>query len=405
MYIQLISGLMLAGIIPAAFAGEPASFSDYAEKLNTHPQRLELLEMAEQQKRTAKSELGLPDPMLGIGINNLPVSSGSFHEDRMTSKTIGVSQDIPNPAWRKAKAAQKNVLAAQTALQADYTTQKLIALFISALAKHQKTTSQIKLAQKQLAHYQSLEGYFQGQIESGRSVYWRFSDVDVEKAITQQRLNDLEAEKAEIEATLVRLVGDVPPAGMARPDIKPQNLTDIAQTYPIRLQEKTSSHARAGVQTAKAAILPDFGLEAGYSQRESINNAGVGDLFSVKARVSIPLWYASNQKPKLDAAKAQQRATTQALEDTRRTWQERLKTLREQIEATGKNIKLLAEKKQSLQEITAATRRMYEAGNGGFDAVLNAQISALDIAHALAEKRAQHISLTAAYNSHFTGGF
>ena len=402
MYIIFILGLIIS---PAAFAGDVATFATYAEKLQNHPERLELLQMAAQQRQTAKGELGLPDPMLGIGVNNLPVSSGSFHEDRMTSKTIGFSQDIPNPAWRKAKAAQRNVLAAQTALQADYTTQKLTALFISTLAKHKKTATQIKLANKQLAHYQSLEDYFQGQIESGRSVYWRFSDVDVEKAITEQRLNDLHAEKTSLEATLVRLVGDVPPAGMALPDIKPKTLTDIAQAYPIRLQEKTSSHARAGVQTAKADIFPDFGLEAGYSQRESINNAGVGDLFSVKAKVSIPLWYASNQKPKLAAAKAQKRAATQALEDTRRSWQEQLKTLRAQIEATGKNIKLLAAKKQSLEDVTAATRRMYEAGNGGLDAVLNAQISTLDIAHALAEKRAQHTSLVATYNSHFTGGF
>lgn len=399
MYIQLFLGL-----IPSALAADALTFEDYAQKLQQHPQRLELLESAQQQRLQAKGELGLPDPMLGIGVNNLPVSSGSFHDDRMTSKTIGISQSIPNPALRRAKSARQNFMADEVLLRADYTTQKLRALLIRTLAAQQKNSAQIKLAEKQLKHYQGLEDYFKGQLESGGGVYWRFAEIDVDKTLVQQRLNDMKAEKKAIEAALLRLVGSVPSSTLNLPDITPAPPGDITQIYPLQMQDKTLAAASAGVRTAKADILPDFGLEAGYMQRESVNNTSLNDMFSVKAKVSIPLWYHSNQKPKLQAAQAEKRAARQTLEDTRRAWQERLSSLRAEIDATRDNIRLLKEKKKSLSEVTAATRRMYEAGNGGLDMVLNAEISTLDIAHALEEKKAAYQALIANYNSHFKGG-
>lgn len=148
MYIHLLSGLLLIGIAPAAFAEEMATFSDYAEKLTAHPQRLELLEQARQERFEAEGELGLPDPVLGIGVNNLPVNSGSFHQERMTGKTIGISQNIPNPSLRKAKAAQGHVMAARTAIRTEYTTQKLKALFVVTVARQQKKRRADKIGGK-----------------------------------------------------------------------------------------------------------------------------------------------------------------------------------------------------------------------------------------------------------------
>lgn len=396
---------LFLGLFPTAFAADTPTFEGYAAKLLQHPQRLELLEAAEQQRLLGKGELGLPDPMLGVGFNNLPVSSTSFHEDRMTSKTVGFSQAIPNPALRKAKAAKQGVLAAKTLLQADYTTQKLKALLVEAVAQQQKNKAQITLAQKQLKHYRSLEDYFKGQLESGGSVYWRFAEIDVDRTLVEQRLNDLEAEKAALEAALIRLVGDVPPTTLPLPPLNPKPLVDITETYPLQLQNKALAVAGESIRTAKADILPDFGLEAAYMQRDSVGNVNVNDLFSVKAKISIPLWYGSNQKPKLAAAQAEKRAAQQTVDDTTRQWTEQLKTLWAKISATEENIQLLKDKKQSLKEITAATRRLYEAGNGGLDMVLGAEISRLDIAHALEEKKAAYHTLVATYNSHFIGGF
>lgn len=261
------------------------------------------------------------------------------------------------------------------------------------------------MAEKQLKHYQSLEDYFKGQLESGGGVYWRFAEVDVDKTLVQQRLNNLKAEEAAINAALERLVGSVPPLSLPLPAMKLMPLEDITRAYPLKLEDKTLAAARAGLRTARADVLPDFGFEAGYMQRESINNIRVGDMFSVKAKISIPLWYSSNQKPKIDAARAKERAADQALEDTRRLWRERLRALRAEITATKDNLKLLKDKRMSLEEVAAATRRLYEAGSGGLDMMLNAEISALDIAHALEEETARYRTLVATYNSYFTGGF
>src|SRR3546814_259718 len=68
-------------------------------------------------RRSALPAAGqLPDPKLGLGIDNFPVSgppAGSFVEDSMTMARVGVSQEVPNAAKRHARTSR-----AQTDLQA-----------------------------------------------------------------------------------------------------------------------------------------------------------------------------------------------------------------------------------------------------------------------------------------------
>ena len=47
----------------------------------------------------------LPDPKLAVGLGNFPISgppAGTFDRDSMTMATVGVSQDMPSSAKRRA---------------------------------------------------------------------------------------------------------------------------------------------------------------------------------------------------------------------------------------------------------------------------------------------------------------
>src|SRR3546814_5218838 len=51
----------------------------------------------------------LPAPKLGLGIDNFPVSgppAGSFVEDSMTMARLGISQEVPNAAKRRARSSR-----------------------------------------------------------------------------------------------------------------------------------------------------------------------------------------------------------------------------------------------------------------------------------------------------------
>ena len=45
-------------------------------------------------------EGSLPDPILGIGIKNLPVDNFSFNQEPMTGKHISLMQKFPFPGYR-----------------------------------------------------------------------------------------------------------------------------------------------------------------------------------------------------------------------------------------------------------------------------------------------------------------
>ena len=77
---------------------------------------------------------------------------------------------------------------------ADYTNARLRFMLVSKLAEYESVKTQQKLIKTQLGHYHELEIPFKGQIESGRSVYQRFSEVDVERAEAERKLNDLDAQ-------------------------------------------------------------------------------------------------------------------------------------------------------------------------------------------------------------------
>src|SRR3546814_10305466 len=51
----------------------------------------------------------LPDPKLNLAIQDFPVTgpdAGRFNRDDFTMQVIGVSQDFPNPAKRRARATR-----------------------------------------------------------------------------------------------------------------------------------------------------------------------------------------------------------------------------------------------------------------------------------------------------------
>lgn len=388
--------MVLAGTAHAA------TFDEYVERLAEHPQVMQILEQGTRYRELADGEMGLPDPMLMLGVNNLPVNSPAFDREMMTSKMIGFSQAIPSYSLRKAKSERQEVLSEKQQLMASYMQKRLEAMLIAMLAKHSQVKKQQEYAEDQLKRYQELENYFKGRLESGSGVYWRFSEVDVERSLVEQRLNDLKAERDDIEAELVRLVGEVPQVPLPNiPHIDWNRQPDAL--YPVRISGEEVSVAEKDVDAAEAGYGPNYGINASYMQRDTVMGNNLNDMFSVQATVSIPLWYEWNQKPKLRAAEAGKRSAAQAYDDMVRQWTRQMTALSSRRDAALANVKVLVEKEKALDEMVAAADRNYEAGETNLDTVLDAQINRLNIRSQLAEQQARHLMMAAEYNSHIAG--
>lgn len=394
--------LTCAAILLSVSQAGATSFDEYLQRLKDHPQVSTALAESNKYQELSKGEMGLPDPQLILGVDNLPVDDPAFDRFLPSSKVLGFKQAIPSYGLRKAKSEQQKGMSKKQKLFADYTTKRLEAYLITALVELDKVKSLEEYAQKQLKYYVELESFLKGQLESGSSVYGRFSEIDVERTEVEQKLNNLKAEKDTIEAELVRLVGEVP--DITFPDVPMLNWENNAESlYAVTIAREDIGIASQKIEAADSAFGPNYGIQALYKQREDGSNFAGDDWFSVQATVSVPLWYHWNQKPKLRAAEASKQSAEFSYDNMKRTWQKKLTSLASERDVALTNITLLQEKKDAIREIVAAAERNYEAGNAELESVLDAQIDELTILSQLASQRSRHMKLSAEFNSHIIG--
>jgi len=392
-----ISFVILLSVLPQHARAE--SFDAYVQKLEAHPQVGSVLAEGHAHQSMAEGEMGLPDPVFMIGVDNVPVSDPEFDRFLPSAKVIGFNQEIPNRGLREAKAKKWQQMSKKQSLIAQYTKARLRYMLIAKLAEYDSIKKQKRYIKNQLAHYRELENSFKGQIESGRSVYQRFSEVDVERAEAERKLNNLDAKQAMIEAAFVRLVGDVP-------DVKTPEVTDIAwdenadRLYPVMIAAEDIQIAQKDIGVADAAFLPNFGINAVYKQREDVGNVSGDDWFSVQAQVSIPLWSSKNQKPKLNAAKYRERSAVLRHEDMKGLWIKQMTALKTARDAAAKNIKVLKNKSWAMKKKIDAAQRNYESGTDNLDTILLAKIDRFNIKSRLAQTMADHGAKAAEFEAH-----
>lgn len=381
---------------------QAATFDDYVKRLAKHPNVVRILEQGTKFEELSYGEMGLPDPILSIGIDNLPINDPAFDRFLPSSKVFGFNQKIPSYSLRKAKSEKKGQISAKHQLIASYTIQRLEAMLASMIVNLDKVKKQESYAQKQLDYYKELEKYFQGRLEAGSGVYWRFSEVDVERSVVESKLNDLQAERDDIETELIRLVEEIPDIPI--PEILRINWNGTPEIlYPVRIAKEDITIAAKDVDTANAAFEPNYAVNALYKQRESGDKFSGDDWFSVRATISIPLWSKWKQEPKLRAAKAGKRSAKNAYDDIIRLWTRKLNALASKRDAALNNIGVFVERDKAISEMVDAAKRNYEAGEANLNTVLDAQINQLTIKSQLAEQRAKHLTLSAEFNSNIIG--
>lgn len=401
MKFQKLLTISTAIIFFTSGAAIASSFEEYVQRLSEHPQVKSILAASDASQAQAQGELGLPDPTFMIGIDNMPISNPAFDRFLPTSKVIGFNQKIPNPVLRSAKSKKLEQISKKQKLMADYTNARLRFMLISKLAEYKSIKTQKKLIKTQLGYYHELEDTFKGQIESGRAVYQRFSEVDVERAEAERKLNDLDARLTTIEAEFIRLVGEIPKIDIPKitTDVKWDKNPNIL--YPVMIASEDINIAKKDVGIADAAFLPNFGMNAVYKQRENGENGKFAgdDWFSVQAQISIPLWASNNQKQKLKAARERERSAIFAYDDISRIWVKQMTAIQSTRNAAAKNISVLQNKDYAMKNKIAAAQRNYEAGTEDLDRVLLAKIDRLNIQAQLAQVKAIHISKSAEFNS------
>ena len=301
-------GLLVPLMVPL-MAAEPLSLQQAQQLAVARSRQLpaqDAIATAAQDMAVAAGQL--PDPVLKLGVNNLPVTGPdrfSLTRDFMTMRSVGVVQEFTREGKRKARTArfEREVEAAQAARQLVLATLQRDTAVAWLERFYQERMRALLSTQRDEASLQidaADVGYRGGKGSQADLFAARLAVVQIEDRMAQAE-RQIETAKAQ----LARWIGPdgsnplgAPPA-LDTVRLHPDDLeTQLAHHPQIELLLKKEAMAQADADVAQAAKQSDVSVELMFNQR--------GPAFSnmVSVNVSIPLqWDQKNRQDRELGAK------------------------------------------------------------------------------------------------------
>ena len=275
----------------------------------------------QSRREAAEAADELPDPRVRAGVMNLPVSGpAAFELDRQlpTQVAIGIEQEIPNLARRRAKfgVASSEVRLAEARL--GVTDRGLLADAGTAWVRLYYAQARIELAHAALDELRAFVPAANSAVASGsarpaESLAIRRELLGIEDAATS-----IEAERETAQAQLSRYIpfpdpvalGEAPTAALDENQLR----FELEENPELILADAEQDRAEAGVALARAEKRPDFGVSVTYGRRDQ----AFGDAVSVMGSITLPIFTDRRQNPRIAAAEADAAAALADREDRRR---------------------------------------------------------------------------------------
>ncbi|MGZ7456397.1 TolC family protein [Pseudomonas sp. Ma2-10] len=320
----------------------------------------------------------LPDPKLLLGVQNYPIGGPnrwSIDQDFMTMQMVGVRQEMPNSAKRKARIEVADSAIDRAA--AERRVERLKVRQATALAWINSFSVERKdaLFQDFYKENRLLADTVRAQIAGGRAQPADAVTPKQEAAQLEEQQDDLIRQRAQARAALKRWIG---PAGNDKPVGRLPEWPVEASGYSQKLQRHPelaafapmTREAQARVREAEADKQSDWSWEVDYQHR----SRQFGDMVSVQFSWDLPLFPDSRQNPKIAAKHAElnqleaerealSREYTQQLEDELADYER----LNRAVHRTEDSLLPLAKEKVELSMAS------YRAGKGDLISVVAAR--------------------------------
>ncbi len=310
----ILISLMLFGNISAQHKNE--TLTDLInEAIRVSPK----IKMLEYKLKVAESRIeqntNLPDPMLTLGLMNMPTNTFSFTQEPMTGKVIGLSQAIPFPGGLSAKAKVKAVdtLIVNEELK-DYKNE--ISKTVSTLYYNLIfVREEIKLTNESKNLLSSILEVVKSKYEVSKASMQNIIKVNVQQTRIQDKIEILKGKEnsivAELNAFLLRdietsiFVEDVLATEFNL--VSNKELIEIAkENRPILKGIKLSNRkSKLMEEQAEYEFYPNFNFGVQYSQRDYNNFTGIdfSDFLSVVVGIILPIIYGGKKTAKINEAK------------------------------------------------------------------------------------------------------
>ncbi|MFH2010428.1 MAG: TolC family protein [bacterium] len=346
------------------------------------------LRQIEARIRVAKSKVAqakaFPDPLLSVGLVNMPFSPAKFNATPMTGLQFTATQVIPWPtkllhagkvAGSRVKVVAESLKEARLRLDTMVRATALALAFIDAqeLITRQHGKILDGLIQVTDVRYRVSQGLLQDLLKArlARSrIADRLQTIARQRDAVEARLNALLGRKITATVPTIRL----PPPSKLRHTV--DQLIDLAAVNRPLLAKwrKRIRVEQLRRKLAKTGYLPDFGVSFTYQYRQDTGADPVKgmDFWSVGLAIRIPLWSLSATKARVREAEAgvtreRQGLRSALLEVARdvRTARDAIRRLEARLRIYNKRI--LPEARQVLQ----ASLMAYTTGKVTFLTVLD----------------------------------
>lgn len=320
----------------------------------------------------------LPDPKLLVGIQNYPIGGPdrwSIDQDFMTMQMVGVSQEMPNSAKRKARIevadAAINRAAAERRVERLKVRQATALAWINSFSVERKDA----LFQDFYKENRLLADTVRAQIAGGRAQPADAVTPKQEAAQLEEQQDDLIRQRAQARAALKRWIGpaanDKPVGSLPEWPVEASGYSHKLQHHPeLAAFEPMTREAQAKVREAEAEKQSDWSWEVDYQHR----GRQFGDMVSVQLSWDLPLFPDSRQNPKIAAKHAElnqleaerealSREHTQQLEDELADYER----LNRAVHRTQDSLLPLAKEKVELSMAS------YRSGKGDLSSVVAAR--------------------------------
>lgn len=330
---SLLALVLTFVVAPHAWSAErQVSFED---ALHLAVERAPMLRARESQIAATKEEAAraaaLPDPKLKFGVANLPVTGADaldLSADFMTMKQIGVMQEFPARAKRRARQ-----------LVADHVVAQAQALSVVEQLAVRQAVSQAWItlwaAEQEVRALQALKGPTAAAVRSAKARLAGGTGTAVEAMATQNaaleledRMDAAEATREAARAGLALWLGEdplsldlagSPPELMTLSVDAATLLSSIDRQAPLRLWSAREAVAEAEVSSAIAEKRPDWSLGVNYGQRgRSPEGASRSDMVMIEFSIDLPLFARNRQDRGISARRADLQAVTAEHDDARR---------------------------------------------------------------------------------------
>ena len=343
----------------------------------------------------------LPNPMLMAGVQNKQVDLRD--DEMMTMYMVGVSQTMVRPARRaamrnaaelQARAAEKMIDAARAELERDV----LLAWYeLAAVDAQIRSTAPVR------EMIDAVIAAARVRYEVGTSMQSDVIRAQLQASDLDHELLRLRAARRAALARLLPLLG-MPLETEVPAIVMPENTEDLAidapavppSDHPALLSlEAEVAAAEEEIHLARLAERPDVDLEAQYGYR-----AVQRDMFSVVARIELPLRTKQLVEPRVREALLRRDAAKARIDETRRALVQAMSAAVVAHEDATNQMKfhheVLVPQAQLAFESTLAA---YQTGKAPFDAILSTETDYLRLQLQYYEFLARHAQAVVAYEA------